>query len=128
MNLFLNSGLNISDEIEILTNKKGGKFIFHNDYKFIKSSENKKMTHFRCTNYTKKCRARITTSFFDGLAFLSNEHNHESDSSIYQSCVSTAVLLERIGKIKDKFRPKHLFKYEYLLGEGIKDEQDDHQE
>ena len=120
--------MNISDEVEILTNKKGGKFIFHNDYKFIKSSENKKIKHFRCNNYTKKCRARVTLNFSDGLAFLSNEHNHESDSTLYQSCVSTAVLLERIGNIKDKYRQKHLVEYEYLLDEGIKDDHDEHQD
>lgn len=111
-----------------MTNKKGSKFIFHNDYKFIKSGENRKMSHFRCTNYTKKCRARITVSFVDGLAFLTSEHNHETDSSLYQSCVSSAVLLERIDKVKEKYRPKHLIEYEYLLGEGIKDEQFEHQE
>ena len=67
--------VDVSDEIEQVNTNRGGYLILHQKKKFIRCSQNKEIIHFRCQNYTTKCKCRI--ALVNGKARMSNNHNHD---------------------------------------------------
>lgn len=76
----------MTDEIKFETNKKGGTAIIHNGFTFVKNTDGKLVSYYRCNNYKKHCKARIAyeTTGVDGTfkAFLHQQHNHKSDLNL----------------------------------------------
>lgn len=68
-------GIDISYEVEEGKTNRGGVYLFHQGNTFVKCSGNKETVHYRCSNYTKLCRARIWTK--SAKAFLTGQHNHD---------------------------------------------------
>lgn len=72
-------GTDITDEVEFENTRKGGQFILHKGFRFIKSSLNNNKIHYRCSFYNKKCRAKV--SLKDGKVYSYGDHDHEPTSS-----------------------------------------------
>jgi hypothetical protein len=68
-------GTDITFEVEEGKTNRGGTYLFYKGNTFVKCSGGKDTIHYRCSNYTKHCRARIWTK--DGKAFLTGSHNHD---------------------------------------------------
>lgn len=98
-------GTDVSDDVEIITGNKGTSVLFHNAFKFIKSGESKTSVQYRCSNYMKKCRARI---LLVKETALSNtlEHNHPVDPKLRCSSMQSAILIRHLGIRKMIIRPK----------------------
>jgi hypothetical protein len=69
------SGIDITDEVVIEKTSKGGNYILHNNFRFVKSSSNNDKVHYRCSLYNKKCKARI--SVIDDKILMHLAHNHD---------------------------------------------------
>lgn len=67
-------GVDVSDEVQIEQTNRGGSCVFHNDNRFVKCKENQGITHYRCSLYTKQCKARISIKYEKSI--LTGFHNH----------------------------------------------------
>lgn len=65
----------ITDEVYFEDTRKGGQFIVHKNHRFVQSSSNQDRIHYRCSFYTRKCRAKLSVQ--DEKVWLHSEHNHE---------------------------------------------------
>jgi hypothetical protein len=88
--------VDVSDRIEIVSNTKGRMAIYLDHHKFIKSSENRNLSHFRCTQYKRQCRARLTYDSITQIAKMHKEHNHEPDTSNNRYLLKDATYLTRL--------------------------------
>lgn len=70
----ISEAVDVTDFIVFKSTNRGGQCLFLNDFKFVNCSEKNGTTHYRCSNYTKKCRARIFIK--DEKANLTGTHNH----------------------------------------------------
>lgn len=79
--------------------------MFYKAFKYIKSGESKTTIQYRCSNYMKKCRARI---LLNKETALSNtlEHNHPVDPRLRCSAMQSAILIRHLGNRKMMIRPK----------------------
>ena len=76
------AGVDVTDEIEFVTNKKGGTAIIHGGFIFVKNTDRKLVSYYRCNKFKKSCKARIVygATELDGTfkAHLHKQHNHNS--------------------------------------------------
>ena len=95
----------MSDDVEIITGNKGKPVLFYNSFKYIRSGESKTSVQYRCSNYMKKCRARI---LLNKETAMSNalEHNHPADPRLRCSSMQSAILIRHLGNRKMIIRPK----------------------
>lgn len=75
-NLEIADIVDVTELITVESTNRGGQCLFLNEFKFVHCGENKGTTHYRCSNYTRKCRARIYVK--DDKAHLTGNHNHNS--------------------------------------------------
>lgn len=54
---------------------RGGLCAVINQFKFVKCKQKDGIVNYRCTNYTKQCRARLTVK--DEKVLSSGLHNHD---------------------------------------------------
>lgn len=67
--------IDVTEFLSYKTTNRGGQCLYMNNYKYVHCSEKKGKTQYRCCNYTRKCRVRITIQ--DGKAFMTGDHNHD---------------------------------------------------
>lgn len=70
--------------------------VYLDRHKFIKSSENRNVSHFRCTQYKKQCRARLMYDMLTETAKMYKEHNHEPDTSNNRYLLKDAAFVTRL--------------------------------
>lgn len=94
-------GIDITDDIELLTNSSGRSVIFYDNQKYLKSGESKSSYQYRCCLYMKKCKSRIIFNR-DNQTACKNEvaHNHEVNLHAYNHALKSAVDVRRFGKFK----------------------------
>lgn len=71
-----NDGIDVTDYVVTKETSKGGNYILHKNYRFVKSGTNNDKIHYRCSLYTKQCKARM--SVVGKRTFMHLEHNHEA--------------------------------------------------
>lgn len=70
-----NSSIDVSNDVQRIETNRGGVSLVMEGKKFIKCANHKGTAHYRCQFYTRKCKCRISIS--DGIARMSNFHNHD---------------------------------------------------
>lgn len=69
-----NDGIDVTDSIVLKPTNRGSQSVFLDNFRFVQCSTNRNAVHYRCTNYKRKCRARVVIK--DEKARLTNSHNH----------------------------------------------------
>jgi len=70
----VNTSIDVSDEIQFQKTSRGGFYLFLEGIKFVKGGENNGITHYRCYQYMRKCRARVAVK--SEKATFTGSHNH----------------------------------------------------
>ena len=72
-----------------LGNRKGGRVLVFNDFRYHKNRTTKRYIHWRC--WRQSCNSMLTTNFFDVTAenvdirvYKHDSHNHAVDSDMIQ--------------------------------------------